>query len=315
MKTDIHHSGFTLIEMLLVLAVISTILLAIMGYTTQKSDEMRRDRVVMQVQQIQNAALAYYLNSSTWPANVSILQTDAFLPQITIVNPWANAYSLSSDTVHGTLTVCTAVTGTTTTGPAYAAVIAGRLPMGYVADNTGSTTPASCPTSASACTHSTCTVVSVVNVPGQNLNNARSVNFSGVYRNGGCVPVPTCPGTMTPSIMTIPVSVKGIYDPSNPGTVFPISGFTAYAKGPNTTTNGAGVPSCTGGTDMCYSSGSTAVPNGKYWRACMQIITLRGSLQDLGGNSEAAYILAITRCVPTGEPVGSNFSVFSPFST
>src|SRR5687768_2200405 len=62
--------GFTLLEMLLVLAISSSLVVLLLNYTTQKSDEMRRDKTVLQIQQILNAALSYYVNTSTWPVKV-----------------------------------------------------------------------------------------------------------------------------------------------------------------------------------------------------------------------------------------------------
>lgn len=309
-KNDRNLAGFSLIEMLLVLAIISSILMAVMGYTIQKSSEMRRDRMVLQVQQIENAGLAFYVNTSSWPSTLADLQTNGFLPAITIKNSYGNDYVVSNDATKGTFSVCTAVAGTAQSAPADAAVIAGRLPMGFVANGTP---PASgpCPAVQSACNSASCTVVSLVNIPGQNLNNARSVNFAGLYKNGGCVPVPNCPDpTMTPAIYAIPVSIKGALDGSTANTVFPITGFTAYAKGG--ASSGTSPPACNAaGTPTACAVGSGSMPSVQgFWRVCAQITTSEGQLNN-GNTQDAANIVAITRCVPRDEAPGSGFDVFT----
>src|SRR6185295_12957830 len=98
-----RSTGFTLIEMLLVLVIMSFIVIAIIGYTEQRSDALRRDRTVLQIQQIQNAAIAYYISNSAWPSAVSDLQTAGFLPNtMTIANPWGNPYFMAADNSTGT---------------------------------------------------------------------------------------------------------------------------------------------------------------------------------------------------------------------
>ena len=62
-------------------------------------------------------------------------------------------------------------------------VIAGELPVAYVSDKYGD-----------PYVSGNVYVTAQVTTPGQNLNNARSVNFVGIYHNGACVPVPNCPG-------------------------------------------------------------------------------------------------------------------------
>lgn len=311
MKKITATKGFSLIEMLLVLAVISAILMAVMGYTVQKSDEMRRDRAVTQIQQIQNAALAYYISTSAWPPTIQMLTGNGYLPNITIKSPWATDYAVKSNVTMGTFSVCTTVNGSVTTAPATAQVIAGRVPMGYVANGaTAASSP--CPTAPTTCNSASCTVISQVSVPGQNLNNARSVNFAGVYRNGGCVPAPYCPQNMTPTIYAIPVNVQGVYDANYPNKLYPLTGFTAYATGQ--LSSGSSPKVCNSSTTLTCGSGLPAAPF--FWRVCMKIVTDKGPLSDAGVNTvqqDAAYILAITRCKPSTESQGSGFDVFISF--
>ncbi len=303
--------GFTLIEMLLVLVIIAAILVGLLGYTQQKTESMRRDRTAMQMQQIENAAMAYYVSTSSWPANIAALQTAGFLPSSLGNNPYANPYFINSDSSTGNFSVCTAVTSNNSDNAmTLAQTLAGMLPLGFVTDTddpSSSCSPNMTPTT--SCSQTSCTIVTIVNIPGQNLNNARSVNFAGIYKNGACVPVPQCPGgtgsnSMKASIMVVPVSVSGVY--SNNSTVLPISSFTARATPsamtPNTCADmAAGPQSC-----------NLSAP-GPYWRVCLQVITEKGEVTSVTNPQWGAMtsLMALTRCVPNNEPSGSDFSVYT----
>lgn len=319
--------GFTLIEILLVLVIISIIIWASTSYLQQRALQMRIDRTSVQMQQILNAAMSYYVFNGSWPQNASndppltILKSSGFLPNINIVSPWGGQAYQASFTPQQ-FYVWTPVTVVSSSG-AYAAasVIAGSLPLGYTSTNSGSA-PTTAPDATTPCQASstTCNVVSSVNIPGQNLNNAQAVNFSGLYRQGGCVPVPTCPvdsftgTTMTPQIMVAPVSVSGFNDQNQPN-VYPISSFTAYAvggKGSGHTPATCGPKSSTNPDCSTNTQGNIATD---YWRVCMQIITEKGDVQDTNAGSAADWggkvsLMAITRCAISNEPAGTTFNVY-----
>lgn len=252
--------AFTLLEMLLVLAISSSLVVLLLNYTTQRSDQLRRDKTVLQMQQILNAALSYYVSTSVWPVKVVSpvcgsasslsLVTDKltpnYLPQL-VTNAYGAAnFYLNCNSQPGAFYVYTQVDTPTNAG-----IIAGQLPMAFNTDATGiATFP---PTRTAACSTATPTgcnyVVSFVNVPGQNLNNARSVNFAGTYSPSACVPAPNCPAGMKASITVVPVGVSGVNDsptcssnnaPYNPegvcsANVYPVSSFTAFAVGGDAT--------------------------------------------------------------------------------
>ncbi len=321
--------GFSLIEMLLVLAIMATVIVALLGYTTQKSDEMRRDRTVMQMEQFLNAGLSYYVSFGSWPLTVADLQTKLFLPNTTIRNGWGQQYTLGDNSTSSSsagsgsqFSVCTMVVGQRAF--AAATIIAGRLPIATAYDGGSQTDPCPRESTTLPCTSSstTCTIQSSVNIPGQNLNNARSINFAGLYHNGACVPAPACPSTaMMPTIMAVPVSVSGLNDSSSPTDIYPLSSFTAYVTG---TTASDATPTDTPGDCVngvaapCYQdSSSNKLPTGNYWRVCLRIITQRGTVQYAASTKDAGIILALTRCVPLNEynvpsVHGSDFTVFSP---
>ena len=323
--------GFTLIEMLLVMAVIAAIMVGIATYSQQKMAQLRQDRAVLQIQQILNAGLAYYLNNTNWPTSLAddlqgdgtVTHPGGYLPGpsslVKIVNPWAGDYVIghttSTSAPNALFAVCTTLSAGSST-PVIAQILAGRLPMAYVVD--GDVSADCSPTGtgiplASDCKSSSCTIVATVNVPGQNLNNARAVNFAGVYHHGACVAAPKCPAKMTPTIMVAPVSVSGMND--DPSIVHPIESFTAYISSVAGPATYQAVPACPGDTAgvNCPEGGS----NDKYWRVCLQIITTQGKVVYKDSTAIAATtVLAITRCMPQGEEnegtvSGSDFSVFS----
>lgn len=311
--------GFTLIEILLVLVIISIFIFASLGYVQQRALQMRMDRTSTQMQQILNAGLAYYVANGDWPANLAALQspTQSFLPpNITIKNPWGQDYFVVSSPSSPALFYVYTKINTVTGGGASAAanVIAGSLPMGYTSTDTAGAPPVTGSPCVAATT--TCSIVASVNIPGQNLNNARAVNFAGLFKHGGCVPVPKCPvdplgNTMTPQVMIVPTSVSGVNDvDTDPTRVYPISSFTAYA------TNRAATPApCNGSTTAATCTPISGPPADEYWRACLQVVTEKGQVTSTTTNwGQYVTLMAITRCAVTGgtgEAAGSTFSVFS----
>ncbi|HSW70179.1 MAG TPA: type II secretion system protein [Gammaproteobacteria bacterium] len=340
MLTFQKTKGVTLLEIMLVLAIASSLLVLVLNYTTQKSDELRRDKTVIQMQQILNAGMSFYVTNSFWPLKSAVITdtkcgtstwTDLsalkpyYLPNAFNNNPYGNSYNINcnNSTNGGGFYVYT-----TANSPANAAIIAGRLPLAY-----RTTTPVSSLTPSACTTGNTCTVVVAnVNIPGQNLNNARSVNFAGVYYSGSCVPAPNCPPNMKPDIMVMPASVSGIYDPpsctgSDPSTctatAYPLSSFTAFARGDSSgnPTSTAAPFDCTytqtASTEACLLTGSSFImptDGTRYWRVCLAVITEKGIAFPSSAAVENQHgklmgsVVAITRCVPNngGEvPSGS----------
>lgn len=331
---DKKQGGFTLIEMLLVMVIISIIIYAMVGYVQSRAEQTRIDRTTLQMQQILNAGLAYYIDNGQWPKNNAMTDLQGvYLPPTTVpfVNAWAQPFSIYAYPVQSPppsnptgFFVFTKITSATTSGSANAAAtaIAGLLPSSYA---TGAAPPGGSkpPPAGTPCgTSNTCYVVASVNIPGQNINNARAVNFAGLYHQGACVPVPECPVDVTNTqmqaqIMVVPVSVSGLNGVSG-GTgqeVFPISSFTAYARGgtdqnpaacDNSTVNPI-KPSCT--------TNVVGKPANKYWRVCLQVVTEKGDVQKVAPINtnwgKQVTLMAITRCSVNNEPAGSNFSVYS----
>jgi general secretion pathway protein G len=312
------QAGFTLLEMILVLAIMASVLALITNYGSQRMSQFRRDRTAAQMQQILNAALSYYVSNGSWPlatcgtsitlsgSPLSLLQTKGYLPNQSITSPWgAGAYTINCSVTTGIFTVATNVPTN-----AEANIMTGQLPMVAV---TGS---------------GPYTVTARVNIPGQNLNNARSINFGSLYHHGACVPVPTCPTGMTPQIIVVPGAVAGVSSPPTDGTTnatntnctsnvfssngalsqtgtckqvdyYPINAFSAYATGGTlgvAATPSAGPPSCNGnaGSAPCYSTVTqtavTTIPSGSgnFWRVCLSVYTENGPVPLTGAAPKAS---------------------------
>lgn len=320
--------GFTLLEMLLVMVIVSAIIYMVVGYFQQTALNTRVDRTAQQMQQVLNAGLAYYVANGEWPDtsghNVKCLQGKSgcdtvYLPS-NFTSPFAQDYE--TDVKDGVFYVYLKLSSSSVGTPSVIAqIIAGKLPLSYTSSDNGNP-----PDSGNKCSGSgSCRVVASVNIPGQNLNNASAINFAGLYHHGGCVPVPRCPvdkdgNTMTPQIMVVPVSVSGVNDPNDPTKVYPISSFTAYATDP--ATNGK-PDQCNGTSDTYQSTDCEDSEQGKnndsagYWRVCLQVYTQAGEVAqtntETGKQAWGQYVtlMAVTRCAIKNEPSGSGFTVYS----
>lgn len=342
----IYERGFTLIEMMLVLVIIGGIIFMGINYFQQRTMQLRIERTATQMQQILNAGLAFYIAEGRWPNNIDELR-GKYLPYAKLPNPWfvsttnpdlnqpifsdygATQWNQSPANFYVWKGIVTE-DGQQTLNAANA--IAGLLPNSYLTrDAKGGFpidgTPPLEPNpgnDVAACKDVTkgCIVVASVTIPGQNLNNARAVNFAGLYRQGGCVPVPQCPLGMKPQIIVAPTSVSGFTGltggptgSANYKQTVPITSITAYAKGgtdktppgclPDWVPAPPANPNC---ADPANNDGPVAE---KYWRACVQIMTDRG---EVSINNQWAgkflSVMAITRCAVENEPAGTKFNVF-----
>lgn len=348
--------GFTLLEMMLVLGIIGGIMTIAINYGIRQMAQQKRDKTAIQMQQILNAALAYYTSNGAWPLTCTFsstamnagtnaptpaggspltsLSAAGYLPVGMTKNPYAYSYNIACDSVTGSVFY---VIGQMP-NRANALVVAGELPIAYISDANGN--PSTSGTY----------ITAQVAIPGQNLNNARSVNFVGVYHNGACVPMPACPGfntaasypsclatnsccisgtnCMLPQIMVTPASVSGLNDPSSMN-AYAITSFTAYALGPATAANVMGCPysatqnatptsvvtPCSWGATG-IPNGSTASPSGQYWRVCLQVVTEKGLVSSTSATGSPAWgdfvsMVVMTRCTPPNEPFGSDFNVYT----
>lgn len=324
MKSKYLAKGFTLIELLLVMVIVSSFIYMGTNYLQDRTQQMRIDKTVLQMQQVLNAGLSYYVANGSWPTMAQLQSGSAYIPA-TFRSPWAGAsYTVSSTTQLFKVTIPLPAMKNQA---AVSVIIAGRLPL--------SSMTAQCSTASTA----GCTVTASVNIPGQNLNNATAVNFAGLYHHGACVPVPKCPVdangvTMTPQIFVVPVSISGVNDTDSTN-VYPISSFTAYALGSGTPPSG-NPPNCNTAdptpptrintpNETCMSLNNNGYweigSASAYWRVCLQVITSKGDVSatnqgtsDFWSSSDYwgkyATLAAFTRCAISNEPSGSALVVY-----
>jgi len=93
--------GFTLIELLFVIAIISVIATAGMSIVKQRAQEAKIDKSVLQIQQLLQAGMAYYVDNGCWPikggtpTGCTVSQPSDFtmyMPVSSAVNPWNKLY-------------------------------------------------------------------------------------------------------------------------------------------------------------------------------------------------------------------------------
>lgn len=323
----ILQRGFTLIEVILVLAVVSFLFVMGLNFYQQKDYNARVDRTALQMQQLLGAAISYNVAFGSWPGNtttaaqgITDLKTNGYLPNVTITSPWGQSYFVMPVTFAGGSQVIGVFTTINNAKSAAltAQSIAGRLPMAYTTSDT-SVPPLT--VTACAANATTCTVMATATVPVQSIGNSTALNFGGVYHNGACVPVPSCPvsqggSALVPEILVSPVSVSGAFDSGSTTNLYPISSFTAFATGGTTNTppNCATPGTAVGATCLANSGGTTLT--GKFWRVCLQVISERGTVNwnvSAANNwGVTATLMAVTRCSITNEPAGSDFTVFTP---
>jgi prepilin-type N-terminal cleavage/methylation domain-containing protein len=320
--------GFSLLEMLLVLVVMSSIILLITNYGTHRMDQYRIDRASAQMQQILNAGLSYYVTNNTWPSNIAALSE--YLPSGGLTSPYGSAYTVGNAGTNGSIfTVAVTMPAGKTND---AIVLAGELPVAAI-DSTG------------------LIVTAQVVLPPQTLNSARGVNFAAVYHTGSCVPVPVCPSGFTAQIIVVPAGVNGVFDaptksdgstcststiynsttgaPTTTGDCttinsYPITNFSAFTTGPASSGNPTNCDGTAGRS--CYSdasAGSWSTYSSNAWRVCLTVQTEKGTppipTANVGsGNGPTlfwaqaeGYVFAFTRCAPNSESTGSSLNVWS----
>jgi len=240
------------------MVIISMMLYLGLGYMQQKTFEQQIDRTALQIQQILNAALNYYVINGSWPLKnlneqlnpQQVLQKNGYLSYTgTMNNPWGDSvqptYQVGSPSMNGPFFFVFTAIGSTPTAVAAAQAIAGKVPAGMACNNYNQTS-GQCST---PCGNGVeCFIVASVNTPGQSANNAIGVNYAGLYHSGACVKAPACPKqvgnppvNMSPDIMVVPVSVAGANDAPTGSTcsatnlsgcsisTYPITNFTGYA--------------------------------------------------------------------------------------
>lgn len=85
--------GFTLIELLFVIAIISVIAAAGMSIVKQRAQEAKVEKCALQMQQMLQAGMAYYVDNNCWPHEAKCASgapdfATHYIPVGTTINPW-----------------------------------------------------------------------------------------------------------------------------------------------------------------------------------------------------------------------------------
>ena len=335
-----RYLGVTLLEILLVLALISIIFITGIRYYQQKLIQDKVDKSALDIQQILTAAMTFYVAKGVWPTGISCMKGDGTsIPNSTakcdmsllpttpnaLSAPWALAaggltpYNVgvnTNDTSDPKFYVSLPISSKSypNTNVLYAQMISNKLPLGYT---TTTFPPPAPPATVPACTTggTTCTAVVGIMPPGQSLSNAGNLNYSGVYYHGGCIPVPECPmsnpndptSLLQPQVFVVPVSVSGFVDSPTSGNpaIYPITSFTAYVT-----------PQSTLGSQPAGCNGTTTAgtcPNiatSTYWRACLDIQTQQTPSSTSPWWAQKVGIAAFTRCQPGLENTGNGLKIY-----
>ena len=170
--------GFTLMELMVVLAIMAAAAAAGVQYVQAKTVELRLQRTAETVRSIEEAGLQYYRATGGWPANLAALTAGNYLPSPFPTSPFGTAYSVS--VISGRMAV--SVSADTA---ANANVIASFLPLPTVS---GVTVQSEVVVPGSEAAHDalldlagTRVMTGNLQMGGNDITNARNIDTNGGY--------------------------------------------------------------------------------------------------------------------------------------
>lgn len=192
----VRSKAFTLIELLLVIAIIS--ILAAVGVMTyrQSFQTNRVDKVSIEMQHVLEAAMAFYVDNNAWPEAQpcdSSIQTNTFvtnyLPNGNAMSPLGHNYcwGQAGGSTNRLFWVAVQIPGNATDSLATATRIAAHLPNAVT-----TSAPDQPDIPAAACASDTCFVRAEITVPGASTNAVSSLSIAA---SGDCQTGKTIPNT------------------------------------------------------------------------------------------------------------------------
>jgi prepilin-type N-terminal cleavage/methylation domain-containing protein len=103
-----NKKGFSLIELCIVIGLMAILVGSITPVFIKRVQVKAGEKTAQEMSVIQQAALSYYVANNAWPVSIQVLQSEGYLnPSWNTVNPWQNAYTISSNAA--SFTVSTSV--------------------------------------------------------------------------------------------------------------------------------------------------------------------------------------------------------------
>lgn len=231
--------GFTLIEILLVIAIATILLLAIVKTMQERAHELLIQKASQQMQALLQASLDFYVKNNQWPGTVTFgqagsdLQNAGFIPNVTgpgnpLIGPWGGGFVLcpaargnagctnpppspAEDVVFRvSLNMPSGLTPVL--AQAMASQISSLLPNGYV------TNGANCPETGGGAVSAVCAVAQI-DIPGEQLDKSSYVKYTylvtGNPDNCNNTYDPTRPSNWPPATISAPPQIPDIQCPPN----------------------------------------------------------------------------------------------------
>lgn len=89
-----ENSGFTLIELVMAIAVAALIAVGTIPYMQAKVQVLRAEKTAAEMKTWLEAGLAYYSANTAWPADQNVLVAAEYATANDLLNPWGNPYTV-----------------------------------------------------------------------------------------------------------------------------------------------------------------------------------------------------------------------------
>ena len=88
MRTNSKYHGFTILELLLVIAILGILTTYYLSYFQQRTQDVKINRATQQIQELLQAASSFYLKYGHWRTSCADANFIPFIPTGSTLNPW-----------------------------------------------------------------------------------------------------------------------------------------------------------------------------------------------------------------------------------
>ncbi len=100
-----HQQGFSLIELLIVVAIIGIIATIAVPQLLEAIDRGRQRRTMADMRNVATANGIYYVDTGDYAADLATLQTDGYMQVVPTNDAWGNAFTYTVDSANDTYTL------------------------------------------------------------------------------------------------------------------------------------------------------------------------------------------------------------------